>query len=129
MITELYVGARLGCMNVAELLGRVGLSGRFDKTSEQQYRGTASKSMAELAALAYQRSFFSEKGPALATARAGNVIGGGDFSNYRLLPLVHGLPITLNSTESGVPFSPRPPGWENGVATILCLPGLGVQIP
>lgn len=46
---------------------------------------SASKAMAEMAAASYRCSFF-DGGAAVATARAGNVIGGGDFSNNRLLP-------------------------------------------
>jgi CDP-glucose 4,6-dehydratase len=34
----------------------------------------------------YRRSFFQEKGIALASARAGNVIGGGDWASDRLIP-------------------------------------------
>ncbi|MEM7801910.1 MAG: CDP-glucose 4,6-dehydratase [Chloroflexota bacterium] len=52
---------------------------------------SASKAMAELAVDAYRQSFFradwyDQHGVALATARAGNVIGGGDFAAYRLVP-------------------------------------------
>jgi CDP-glucose 4,6-dehydratase len=47
---------------------------------------SSSKACAELAASAYRRSFFSGDGaPRLATARAGNVIGGGDWGEDRLL--------------------------------------------
>jgi CDP-glucose 4,6-dehydratase len=50
-----------------------------------------SKACAELVALAYRSSFFNPKlhashGVALATARAGNVIGGGDWAKDRLIP-------------------------------------------
>lgn len=46
-----------------------------------------SKGCAELVTSAYRRSFFSEEGTAnLASARAGNVIGGGDWSDDRLIP-------------------------------------------
>lgn len=48
---------------------------------------SCSKAAAELVASSYARSFFGlESMPALATARAGNVIGGGDFAADRLLP-------------------------------------------
>jgi len=47
---------------------------------------SSSKGCAELVASAWRRSFFSEDGPALATARAGNVIGGGDWATDRLVP-------------------------------------------
>lgn len=45
-----------------------------------------SKSCAELVVNSYNRSFFKKKKIFIATARAGNVIGGGDFSNDRILP-------------------------------------------
>ncbi|HXD53878.1 MAG TPA: CDP-glucose 4,6-dehydratase [Solirubrobacteraceae bacterium] len=48
---------------------------------------SSSKAGAELVAAAWRRSFFSAAGtPNLATARAGNVIGGGDRGEDRLLP-------------------------------------------
>lgn len=47
---------------------------------------SASKAGAELVAQSWRRSFFEPAGGALlATARAGNVIGGGDFSRDRLI--------------------------------------------
>ena len=45
-----------------------------------------SKGCSELVTSAYRRSFFQEKGIALASARAGNVIGGGDWAADRLIP-------------------------------------------
>ena len=45
-----------------------------------------SKSCAELVVNSYRRSFFKKNNIFVATARAGNVIGGGDFSNDRILP-------------------------------------------
>lgn len=47
---------------------------------------SASKAGAELVVQSYRRSFFSRGGPLLASARAGNVIGGGDWSEDRLIP-------------------------------------------
>jgi CDP-glucose 4,6-dehydratase len=47
---------------------------------------SASKACAELVAQAYSRSFLAEAGIAVATARAGNVIGGGDWAADRLIP-------------------------------------------
>ncbi|MHB8242200.1 MAG: CDP-glucose 4,6-dehydratase [Solirubrobacteraceae bacterium] len=47
---------------------------------------SSSKACAELVASAYRRSFFSGEGsPRIATARAGNVIGGGDWGEDRLV--------------------------------------------
>jgi CDP-glucose 4,6-dehydratase len=45
-----------------------------------------SKGCSELISSAYRRSFYKDAGIALATARAGNVIGGGDWSEDRLVP-------------------------------------------
>jgi CDP-glucose 4,6-dehydratase len=47
---------------------------------------SASKAAAELVADAYRRSFFATTGPKIATVRAGNVIGGGDWAEARLVP-------------------------------------------
>jgi CDP-glucose 4,6-dehydratase len=58
---------------------------------------SSSKACAEIVSAAYRQSFFptdklAEHGVALATARAGNVIGGGDWSPDRLIPdLVRGF--------------------------------------
>ena len=45
-----------------------------------------SKSCSDLVTHSYRSSFFGESGPAVSTARAGNVIGGGDFAKDRLIP-------------------------------------------
>lgn len=45
-----------------------------------------SKGCAELVSSAYRRSFLKDAGIAIATARAGNVIGGGDWALDRLVP-------------------------------------------
>ena len=45
-----------------------------------------SKSCSELVTHSYRNSFLNERGVAVSTARAGNVIGGGDFSADRILP-------------------------------------------
>lgn len=45
-----------------------------------------SKSCVELIVNAYNNSFFKKKNIFIATARAGNVIGGGDFSKNRIIP-------------------------------------------
>ena len=54
---------------------------------------SASKGCTELVTAAYRRSFFSTGGgAALASARAGNVIGGGDWSEDRLVPdMIRGI--------------------------------------
>ena len=46
----------------------------------------SSKACAELVTASYRASFFAEAGVAVASARAGNVIGGGDWAEDRLVP-------------------------------------------
>ena len=45
-----------------------------------------SKSCSELVTHSYKNSFFTDGKVAVSTARAGNVIGGGDFANDRIIP-------------------------------------------
>ncbi len=45
-----------------------------------------SKSCSELVTHSYKSSFFDNTGVAVSTARAGNVIGGGDFADNRIIP-------------------------------------------
>ncbi|QEY34756.1 CDP-glucose 4,6-dehydratase [Caproiciproducens galactitolivorans] len=45
-----------------------------------------SKSCSELVTHSYKNSFFSDGSVAISTARAGNVIGGGDFAKDRIIP-------------------------------------------
>ena len=47
---------------------------------------SASKACAELISRVYMESFFKKNGPNIATARAGNVIGGGDWASDRIVP-------------------------------------------
>jgi len=47
---------------------------------------SSSKGCAELVTSAYRRSFLQQQGVGVATARAGNVIGGGDWAEDRLIP-------------------------------------------
>ena len=77
---------------------------------------SASKAMAEMAIAAYRHSFFhpdnyEKHGLAIASVRAGNVIGGGDFADFRLVPdcmkaLMSGEPIGIRN-----PLSIRP--WQH----------------
>ena len=45
-----------------------------------------SKSCSELVTHSYKKSFFKDRDCSISTARAGNVIGGGDFANDRIIP-------------------------------------------
>ena len=47
---------------------------------------SSSKGCAEIVTAAYRRSFFQNRNIGVATVRAGNVIGGGDWSSDRLIP-------------------------------------------
>jgi CDP-glucose 4,6-dehydratase len=47
---------------------------------------SSSKGCSELLTASYRRSFFESKGVGLASVRAGNVIGGGDWAKDRLIP-------------------------------------------
>ena len=47
---------------------------------------SSSKGCAELVTSSYRRSFLRDQGVGLASVRAGNVIGGGDWANDRLIP-------------------------------------------
>jgi CDP-glucose 4,6-dehydratase len=69
---------------------------------------SSSKAMAELAVAAYRSSYFSHT-VQVATARAGNVIGGGDFSKNRLVPdcmqaLMQKQPIPVRNPHSVRPW-------------------------
>lgn len=67
-----------------------------------------SKSCSELVTHSYKKSFFQDERCAISTARAGNVIGGGDFANDRIIPdcvraIEKGEDIIVRN-----PFSTRP---------------------
>lgn len=67
-----------------------------------------SKSCSELVTSSYKKSFFGDDRVAISTARAGNVIGGGDFANDRIIPdciraVSQGKKINVRN-----PFSTRP---------------------
>ncbi len=81
-----------------------------------------SKSCSELVTSSYIRSFFRERGIAVSTCRAGNVIGGGDFSKDRIIPdciraMTNGEEIIVRN-----PYSIRPYQYVlEPVATYLTL--------
>ena len=67
-----------------------------------------SKSCSELTTETYYRSFLKGK-IAVSTARAGNVIGGGDFAPYRIIPdcvrsVISGRPIEIRNPGSTRPY-------------------------
>ena len=70
---------------------------------------SSSKGCAELVTSAYRRSFLNAAGVHLASARAGNVIGGGDWAGDRLIPdflraLDAEQPITIRSPAAVRPW-------------------------
>jgi len=92
---------------------------------------SASKAMAELAIAAYRSTYFApgdydNHGVAIASTRAGNVIGGGDFADYRLVPdcmkaLMDGRPIGVRN-----PLSVRP--WQHVLEPLSGYLWLGAQL-
>lgn len=67
-----------------------------------------SKSCSELVTHSYQRSFFNDGHVAISTARAGNVIGGGDFANDRIIPDCIRAAMKKEDIIVRNPFSTRP---------------------
>lgn len=67
-----------------------------------------SKSCSELVTHAYRNSFFLDGETAISTARAGNVIGGGDFANDRIIPDCVRSAIAKEKIIVRNPYSTRP---------------------
>jgi CDP-glucose 4,6-dehydratase len=70
---------------------------------------SSSKACSELVTAAYRRSFLDKAGIAVATARAGNVIGGGDWAKDRLVPDIlrafeNMQPVTIRNPNSIRPW-------------------------
>ncbi len=68
-----------------------------------------SKSCSELVTSSYRKSFFDGRSIAISTCRAGNVIGGGDFANDRIIPdciraLKDGREIIVRNPDSTRPY-------------------------
>lgn len=83
---------------------------------------SASKAAAEIVIASYRDSYFASRGIGLASVRAGNVIGGGDWSEDRLIP------DAVRSWNEGVPLEVRRPDatrpWQHvlePLAAYLCL--------
>jgi CDP-glucose 4,6-dehydratase len=73
---------------------------------------SSSKGCAELATLAFRRSFFCDpEGTRLASARAGNVIGGGDWGDDRLVPDIMRAALSGAEVRIRNPASVRP--WQH----------------
>jgi CDP-glucose 4,6-dehydratase len=78
---------------------------------------SASKSCVELMTRSYCESFFRDAGPAVASVRAGNVIGGGDWAADRLVPDVVRAAFSGETLSIRNPDSTRP--WQH-VLDPLC---------
>lgn len=79
---------------------------------------SASKGATEIAVRSYAESFFTPLGIPVATARGGNVIGGGDFSSDRLVPDLY------RAARAGVPVELRYPAATRPWQHVLdCLAG------
>lgn len=72
---------------------------------------STSKACQELVAQSYYKTYLSKLGIGLATARASNVIGGGDFSTKRLLPYVIDCFLVKKQPELRNISAVRP--WQN----------------
>lgn len=77
---------------------------------------SASKSAAELITKAYRHSFFDAAGVPVLTARGGNVIGGGDWADDRLIPDLMRARLKKEALEIRAPNSVRP--WQH--VLVLC---------
>lgn len=121
----------MGTVNVLEAVRRIGRKCRVvcittDKVYENDNRGkafkegdplggsdpySASKGACEIAIASYRRSFFSAADCPIrvASARAGNVIGGGDWAADRIVPdamraFLAGRPLTIRNRKSTRPW-------------------------
>jgi CDP-glucose 4,6-dehydratase len=70
---------------------------------------SSSKGCAELISAAFRKSFLIDAGISMATARAGNVVGGGDWAEDRLVPdciraLEAGKPVTVRNPDAVRPW-------------------------
>lgn len=129
-----YATNVMGTVNLLEEVRRLAVAGRgpravvnvtSDKCYENPETGRAhaegdplggfdpyssSKGCSELVTAAYRRSYFAQPGmPRLATARAGNVLGGGDWGHDRLVPdcaqaLGGGEPVVVRSPDAIRPW-------------------------
>lgn len=111
----------MGTINLLECARERGAGAVVLMTSDKVYRGSTadhregdrlgaddpyggSKVCCEVVAEVYAQSFLTKAGVPLATVRAGNVIGGGDWSDNRLIP------DAVRAFSAGQPLSVRRPG-------------------
>ena len=120
---ETFATNVMGTVNVLDALrGLAGVRVALMVTTDKVYRGraaprphveddalggydpySASKAACEMAIASYRDSFLAAQGVAVASARAGNVIGGGDWSQDRLIP------DAVRAWQAGRPLEVRRP--------------------
>ena len=87
---------------------------------------SASKAASEILISAYNQSFFKDSNINIATARAGNVIGGGDWSDNRLIPDI------LKARQRNIPLHIRNPKairpWQHVLEPLFGYLSLGVAL-
>ncbi|WP_413987761.1 CDP-glucose 4,6-dehydratase [Labrys okinawensis] len=128
---ETFASNVMGTAHLLEALrGSEGLKGILAVTSDKVYLNeekgaafiegdklggkdpySASKAASEIVAYSYARSFFDKAGVPLATARGGNVIGGGDHSADRLVPDIVRAVRSDRTLELRHPEATRP--WQH----------------
>jgi CDP-glucose 4,6-dehydratase len=86
---------------------------------------SSSKGCAELVTAAYRRSFFA-KGAGIASARAGNVIGGGDWAAERLVPDLIRAAKAGQATPIRNPKATRP--WQHVLEPLSGYMALGERV-
>ena len=77
---------------------------------------SSSKAACEIATASLAKSYFQEKGIPIATGRAGNVIGGGDFSEDRLIPDIWRAAEAGESVTLRYPGATRP--WQHVLESV-----------
>jgi CDP-glucose 4,6-dehydratase len=88
---------------------------------------SASKAATELVAASYRDAFFRDAGsPLLATVRAGNVVGGGDWAQDRLIPDIARAKAAGASLAIRAPDATRP--WQHVLECLLGYLALGSRL-
>ena len=120
----------IGTLNVLEAMRLTDVAFGIIITSDKSYRNvewkygyrendllggsdpySASKASAEALIKSYQDSYFNKKGTGLVAVRAGNVIGGGDWANDRIVPDIVRKWSSSEVVEVRNPKSTRP--WQH----------------
>jgi CDP-glucose 4,6-dehydratase len=114
-----YVTNVIGTANVLDAVRRLGHATRALVSVTTEPLGgrdpySSSKACQELVTAAYRASFLAERGIGVATARAGNLIGGGDWAEDRLVPDLMRAAIEGRTLVVRNPASLRP--WQH----VLC---------